>query len=252
MNDFLLACIEEAKKAGLYDGGKQKAYVNSVPASFTIIDLDSPSGDAVESDIEPAQLSEYETKSLTSLNKCPDVPPLPDSEVNKAPVSIQRPQDSSSDYLLELRNLLHQETLLKDTIAKQASDFHRLRRNHGFELRLLQKAINNGCVRGQKERSETSLLSERLIKVITERDHLQTELIRLDERMLNLKQCLMNSVKELNKSALAAGAPEIVRVLVVGTRSPSLLTISKSDAIFVPSLSSDCSGEEHIFDLRDD
>jgi hypothetical protein len=210
MSDFLFACIEEAKKAGLYAESRPQGANPNLPSLFSIIDneIDDCSFKPATDDNE--QLPTHEVVDMIPVEiSCSatlsDIPPLP--SVNER-LGRDNPGevDTSAEYLAELKKILRQETLYKETISKLSSELHRLRRNHGFELRLLQKTVSQVSMRDSKDIKKTAELAERLIKVSTERDFLHKEIFRLEERVLFMKQYLMDYPNDSSNSLIVLGS----------------------------------------------
>ena len=226
MSDFLFACIEEAKRAGLYSGIKYETNAPPLATLFTILDCESEdySQAPVEASLLVTPTFHEENVHDEVRHSFADTPPwcIPDTQKPGEASRIE----NAPECLAQVRNLLRQEALFKETIAKLSSDFHRVRRNHGFELRLLQKSINHGSSKDSKESRKIADLSSSLIKVSTERDFLQKEIFRLEEKMLVMKQYLMECMNDRTTPGTTGS-----EVVVVGVRNVMKLTATQTPKI---------------------
>jgi chromosome segregation ATPase len=149
----------------------------------------------------------------------------------------------------EIRSLGKQLDLCKQTISKQAADLSRLRRNHGFDMRLLQKTINNLQHNISKDSKSQAELAERVIKLSTERDILKLQESSSEEQSLTLKQSLISVMNERNQLIrelrLGPNPSHLSDVLVLGPSRIGRLSTFKSEPFQVDT------NIEYI-DLRED
>jgi hypothetical protein len=249
ISKLLLACIEEAKKAGLYgDSSAQIKY--NIPTTMTIIDSDTHISEPSESSFMGEITRNESEQHVGPFSALPDNPPLDPAYENN--VSARDKREPTVDFRIELNRLLQSEGILKATVDKQGNELSRMRRNHAFELRLLQKAFSGITHRDSGLQRETGELAEKLVKTINERDSFQKELFKLESQILLAKQFIINHNPRKTSGRKNRPSHQSVEAVVICPRYIARWSTCKLGHIFLDGDNSDPMEESHQeFDLRD-
>ena len=194
MSQFLLACIEEAKRAGIYSDDLPRVICSDMPASITILDTDAiPLPQDCHAYDGQKDLQDIDAKPIPKTDDA-DVPPLP-VVTPKCQLATCK-HTEQCELAEEVTNLHKQLKLSAATISQHVSEVARMKRNHRYDLRLLQKTVLSAPAKDMKAMND---LNQRFIKLSTERDMLAAKEIQLEEQSLALKHYVISLVNERNE-----------------------------------------------------
>jgi hypothetical protein len=251
MSQFLLACIEEAKKAGIYTDDPSRVMCSDIPASITILDTDTyPCTQNLHASDGLREMNMQMVNPICTTEKA-DVPPFPPAPLDSVPSERMGPQ--ARELAEEVMSLHKQLKLSAETISQQVSEIARMKRNHGYDLRLLQKTVLSSPSKDMKGLND---LNQRFIKLATERDMLASKGIQTEEQLLALKHYVITLVNERNQliHKLENHMPVDPRVSLAGIGNVLVLSMNRVSKLSFQSFIVEChrnpSEQQILVDLR--
>lgn len=251
MSQFLLACIEEAKKAGIYTDDPSRVNCSDIPASITILDTDTyPCNENLRASDGLREMNMQMVIPICTTEKA-DVPPSPTAPLDS--VASERVDPQALELAEEVMSLHKQLKLSAETISQQVSEIARMKRNNGYDLRLLQKTVVSSSSKDMKALND---LNQRFIKLATEKDMLASKGIQTEEQLLALKHYVISLVSERNKliHKLENRIPVDQCVPLGGIGNVLVLSVNRVSQLSIQSFIVEChrnlSEQQIIVDLR--
>lgn len=211
MSEFLNTCIEEATKYGFYTSpaSHSQLAIGEPAATMTILDSEGymTSRDTRSQTQHPLRDNLREILNTIYSEGEADVPPLSHTCASLSQqMVIEKPaetNESATDIETRIQALCTQLSQrdsecneLRELVEQASRQVSRLKRNHAFEIRALQKTQ-----RDRDPKSGNSELSTRFAKVVSERDSLVSERISLASENTFLRQALNALVSDRNRIA---------------------------------------------------